>query len=39
LKKYQHIFQKCGRGSFGRFAGSRVGVVTWVNKYALRLCQ
>jgi len=32
--KYQHIFQKCGRGSFVRV----VGVATWVNKLALRLC-
>jgi len=32
--KYQHIYQKCGRVSFGRF----VGVATWVNKLELRLC-
>jgi len=38
LEKYQHILHKCGRGIFVRFVGVTVGVATWVNKLALRLC-
>jgi len=26
MKQYQNIFQKCGRGSFGRFVGVRAVV-------------
>jgi len=37
VKEYQHVFQKCGRGSFVRFVGVRVA--KWAKKLALRLCQ
>jgi len=37
VKKYQHIFQKCGPDSFLRLVGVRVGLTTWANKLALRL--
>jgi len=38
VKKYKHIFQKFGRGIFMPFLGARVGVATWVNDLAMRLC-
>jgi len=38
MKTYPANFQKSGRGIFGRLKGVRVGVATWVNEIAPRLC-
>jgi len=37
MKKYQENVKMCGRGSFVRFYGVRVGMATWANKLALSL--